>query len=71
MNIYPEDCEVSEEMQATGRSGWQSRGKPHSSFAKRRQFLGIIAVADVIKEDSPESGKRTAEYGNPRCHAHR
>ena len=28
--------------------------------------MGIIAVADVIKEDSPQSGKRTSEHGNTR-----
>ena len=40
-------------------------------FAKDDVLLGMIAVADVIKEDSPTSGTGTAEYGYPGRYANR
>ena len=40
-------------------------------FAKEDRLLGVIAVADVIKEESARAVKRTAEHGNPGSHADR
>ncbi len=40
-----------------------SDGKTPLYFAKGNQYLGIIAVADVIKEDSPQAIKELKELG--------
>lgn len=39
------------------------QGKTPLFFAKDEKLLGVIAVADVIKEDSPQCGGRTANMG--------
>ena len=46
-------------------------GKTPLFFARDEKLLGIIAVADVIKEDSPRAVRETAEYGHPGGDAHR
>ena len=46
-------------------------GKTPLLFTKNGKLIGMIAVADVMKEDSPQSSKRTAEYGNPCGYADR
>ena len=40
-------------------------------FMKNGHLAGMIAVADVIKEDSPAGGQGIAEHGNPCGHADR
>ena len=42
-----------------------NQGKTPLFFACDEQLIGIIAVADVIKEDSPSGSQRTSEHGNP------
>ena len=43
--------------------GYAKEGKTPLFFAKENQLLGIIAVADVIKEDSPGAVKTLQEMG--------
>ena len=40
-----------------------AEGKTSLFFAKEDQLIGIIAVADVIKEDSPEAVKELQNMG--------
>ena len=46
-------------------------GKTPLLFAKGGKLLGMIAVADVIKEDSPQAIKELQNMGNPGSHADR
>ena len=39
-------------------------GKTPLFFAKGNRLLGVIAVADVIKEDSPQAIRRAARHGH-------
>mgnify|MGYP002242940502 FL=1 len=41
----------------------QEKEKHHLLFAKGRKLLGMIAVADVIKEDSPQAIKELQNMG--------
>ena len=51
-------------MQTAGRRAWPQQGKTPLFFACGRQdLLGIIAVADVIKEDSPEAVRELQNMG--------
>ncbi len=43
--------------------GLSSQGKTPLFFAKDKKLLGIIAVADTIKEDSPEAVKQLKNMG--------
>ena len=43
--------------------GFANEGKTPLFFAKDKQILGLIAVADVIKEDSPQAVKELQEMG--------
>lgn len=42
---------------------WQKKEKHHFLFAKGGKLLGMIAVADVIKEDSPQAIKELQNMG--------
>ncbi len=46
-------------------------GKTPLLFARNNQLLGIIAVADVIKPDSPQAVKRASEHGHSCGYAYR
>ena len=44
-------------------------GKTPLLFAKNGRLLGLIAVADAIKPESPEAIRQLREHGHPRRHA--
>ena len=46
-------------------------GKTPLFFSRGGQLLGIIAVADVLKPDSPQAVRELQQHGHPRRHAHR
>lgn len=46
-------------------------GKTPLFFGRNGEFIGIIAVADVIKEDSPQAVPGITKYGHTGCHADR
>lgn len=46
-------------------------GKTPLFFGNEDRLLGVIAVADVIKEDSSAGDQRITEHGNPCSHADR
>lgn len=46
------------------------QGKTPLLFAKNDKLLGIIAVADVIKEESGPGCKRTSRHGSKSCDAY-
>lgn len=48
-----------------------NQGKTPLFFAFDEQLIGIIAVADVIKERQPSGSQRTSEHGNPCGYANR
>ncbi len=50
--------------------GWQRLGKRPSFFSQGDRLAGIIAVADVIKEDSPPGHPRTPSHGHSSGDAH-
>lgn len=55
-------CKISDETEKTALSLSRS-GKTPLFFSKDGTFLGIIAVADVIKEDSPEAVRELQKMG--------
>lgn len=55
-------AEISEDARNTALTLSQS-GKTPLFFSKNSTFLGIIAVADVIKEDSPEAVRELQKMG--------
>ena len=70
-NSFLNKMKISASNKRTGRTVG-SAGKDTACFlGKNEQFLGMIAVADVIKEDSPQAVKELTEYGNPCCYADR
>ena len=54
---------ISENMQRQAEE-LAKQGKTPLFFATEEKLFGIIAVADVIKEDSPQAISRASEYGN-------
>ncbi len=50
---------------AGSQKGWRRTERPRCSLPGTESLHGIIAVADVIKEDSPAGSARAAEYGYP------
>ena len=69
--ISDSTAEVSEEMKRQAEKLVRTGKNTAISCNRTEHLLGIIAVADVIKEDSPQSGKRASEHGNSRCYADR
>ncbi len=55
-------CEISDETEKNALALSRS-GKTPLFFSKDSTFLGIIAVADVIKEDSPEAVRELQKMG--------
>ena len=55
-------CEISDDEEKTALALSRS-GKTPLFFSKDSTFLGIIAVADVIKEDSPEAVRELQKMG--------
>lgn len=53
----------------TALPGWQSRARRPLFFCRSGKLLGVIAVADIIKPDSPPGRPGAAGYGHPRRHA--
>ena len=62
LSFIRKTCAVSEDMQAKAK-GLADQGKTPLFFAKEDQLLGIIAVADVIKEDSPQAVQELQNMG--------
>ncbi len=56
------EAEVSEEMRKKAET-LAAEGKTPLLFAKEHKLLGIIAVADVIKEDAPEAIQQLQNMG--------
>ncbi len=54
---------ISASIKKNRRNGWHSKGKTPLFFGRNEQFLGMIAVADVIKEDSPQAVKELQNMG--------
>ena len=71
LNFISEKSTVSKQYATSGRRTCKT-GKNTAVFCDRsRNLLGIIAVADVIKEDSPQAISRASEYGNSSRYADR
>ena len=62
LSFIRKTCAVSEDMQAKAK-GLADQGKTPLFFAKEDQLLGIIAVADVIKKDSPKAVQELQNMG--------
>lgn len=61
---------VSDDMRARAVE-FSKEGKTPLFFAADDRLCGIIAVADTIKEDSPEAVRQLKKYGYQSCYAHR
>lgn len=61
---------VSDDMRAKAVE-FSKEGKTPLFFAADDRLCGIIAVADTIKEDSPEAVRQLKKYGYQSCYAHR
>ena len=61
---------VSDDMR-TKAVEFSKEGKTPLFFAADDRLCGIIAVADTIKEDSPEAVRQLKKYGYQSCYAHR
>ena len=62
MNYIGQYSEVSEEMKRQAEH-LSEQGKTPLFFSQNGTFMGIIAVADVIKEDSPRAVKELQNMG--------
>ena len=62
MKFMQEQIEISEEMQKQAQH-FAEEGKTPLFFAKEQKLLGMIAVADTIKEDSPRAVKELQNMG--------
>lgn len=62
LKYISEQIGISEEMKEKAQA-LASQGKTPLLFAKGRQLVGMIAVADVIKEDSPQAVKELQNMG--------
>ena len=62
MKFMQEQIGISEEMQKQARH-FAEEGKTPLFFAKEQKLLGMIAVADTIKEDSPRAVKELQNMG--------
>ena len=62
LNYIGQYSEVSEEMKRQAEH-LSEQGKTPLFFSQNRTFMGIIAVADVIKEDSPRAVKELQNMG--------
>ena len=49
---------------------WRRTGKTPLLFSENGRLLGVIAVADVIKPDSPQAVRELRNMGIERRHAH-
>ena len=56
---------------AGGRKHWPKRERHRFFFSRNGKLAGIIAVADVVREDSPQAVKELQNMGDPCRHAHR
>lgn len=62
LNYIEQYTKISEKMKQTAEE-LASQGKTPLFFSRDKEFLGIIAVADVIKEDSPQAVKELQNMG--------
>lgn len=62
LRFIREKAEVPEKMEKAAEK-LAEEGKTPLFFAKGGQFIGVIAVADVIKEDSPQAVKELQNMG--------
>lgn len=62
LNYIEQYASVPETVKETAAS-LAEQGKTPLFFSRKDEFLGIIAVADVIKEDSPQAVKELQEMG--------
>ena len=62
LNFIRQHAEVSENVEAEARK-LADQGKTPLFFARNGRFLGMIAVADVIKEDSPQAVQELQNMG--------
>ena len=62
MKFMQEQIGISEEMQKQAQH-FAKEGKTTLFFAKEQKLLGMIAVADTIKEDSPRAVKELQNMG--------
>ena len=60
--IYPGAAEISEKMKLAAEQ-FAGEGKTPLFFAKEGKLAGVIAVADVIKEDSPQAIRELQNMG--------
>ena len=63
MEVYRLSPEKSLSKADRQRADFCREWKDTSLFAKNKKFLGIIAVADTIKEDSPKGNQRASNMG--------
>ncbi len=62
---------IPQEMQRTRAVRLAEQGKTPLFFCRSGKLLGMIAVADVIKPDSPQAVRELQQHGHPRRHADR
>ena len=63
LKFISQNTEISEANDAKSRKSLQRKGKPRCSSAGTAELIGIIAVADVIKEDSPQAIRELQNMG--------
>ena len=62
LSFVEKEVEVTDEIKETA-DAFSMEGKTPLYFALDKELIGIIAVADVIKEDSPEAVKELKDLG--------
>lgn len=62
LSFVEKEVEVTDEIKVTA-DAFSMEGKTPLYFALDKELIGIIAVADVIKEDSPEAVKELKDLG--------
>jgi len=50
--------------------GWRQRGASVVYVASQGQLLGLIAIADPIKESTPQAARGAQGSGHPHRHGH-
>ena len=63
LNFIRQHAEVSEKMWEAEARKLAHQGKTPLFFARNGRFLGMIAVADAIKEDSPQAVQELQNMG--------
>lgn len=62
LKFIAEKCEIPDSIKSTAET-LARNGKTPLFFSKNQKLLGVIAVADVIKEDSPDAVKELQNMG--------